>query len=800
MEDAQIRDMLGEKLDVLCFEMEAAGFMNSFPSIVIRGICDYSDGQWEGLKEWRGYAAMTAAAYAKALLGMVPVRRIDTKTTIKDVVPPELPERARSFIAPLRGDKKEEAVSVSAGPEETQPKNGSKDRPYQVPPGQVTKTPPAKNGFTNSKTEIKHLYIAVMGVTGSGKSSLISLCTGKNVKIGHSLESCTADVEDVEFMFNNHVCVHLIDTPGFDDTSRSDVEVLQNIAVWLTDSLKQDIKLSGIIYLHRIIDVRMAGSTLRNLSMFKKLCGEEAYSSVVLATSMWSQVDEATGTQRERELIETKKFWGYMHEKGSRIFRLDQTRESYLEIIKYILSLGSTTLLELQDEIVNQGLPIENTEAGVQLNQDIIREREKHQAELLALKTQMQEEMAKHDAELQRALKEEYDELKDNIRRSDEEQAKLKQDLKDVHERKERELLELKKQVEAERKRYDDNQDRQALENDKRAESWAKHRDTPLHIAAREGKADVVQKLLMQGADVDAKDKYGGTALFDAAHGGKADVAKLLLNEGADIEAKKNDGDTVLHEMSFHGRVDMVNLLLKHGADIEAKTKGGRTPLGVAIDNEKPDTAKILLTRGADVEAPGVHGWTELHKAASRGDTNMVELLLSHRAAIEAKTNIGDTPLGLAINEKDTDMAKLLLDWNADIDTQDEDGDTILHNVASRGEKDMVKFLLDHGADIEAKGNDGNTPFCSAVWNKKYKVANLLLRRGADIDAKQNKGGCTVLHIAASHGEADVVNYLLDNGADINAKSYNGRTARGWAISKGTSDVVKLLKSRAAGR
>ncbi|PTB58148.1 hypothetical protein M431DRAFT_78458, partial [Trichoderma harzianum CBS 226.95] len=318
-----------------------------------------------------------------------------------------------------------------------------------MPPNQAAaETPPAENGFTNSQSDIEHVYIAVMGVTGAGKSSLISLCTGKNVKIGHNLQSCTADVEDVEFMFNDHVCVHLIDTPGFDDTSRSDVEVLQNIAVWLSDSFEHGTKLSGIIYLHRIIDVRMAGSALRNLSMFKKLCGENAYSSVVLATSMWNQVNEVEGAQRERELIETPKFWGHMHKKGSRVFRLDRTRESCLEIIKYILSLGSTTLLELQDEIVNKGRQIEDTEAGVQLNEDMIRERKKHQAELLALKTQMQEEMAEHDAELQRALKEEYDELKENIRRNDEEQAKLKQDLKDVHERKERELLELKKQIE----------------------------------------------------------------------------------------------------------------------------------------------------------------------------------------------------------------------------------------------------------------------------------------------------------------------------------------------------------------
>lgn len=55
---------------VLCFEMEAAGLMNSFPCLVIRGICDYADSHKN--KKWQPYAAGTAAAYAKELLSVVP--------------------------------------------------------------------------------------------------------------------------------------------------------------------------------------------------------------------------------------------------------------------------------------------------------------------------------------------------------------------------------------------------------------------------------------------------------------------------------------------------------------------------------------------------------------------------------------------------------------------------------------------------------------------------------------------------------------------------------------------------------
>jgi nucleoside phosphorylase len=69
MKDASIRDRLATEQNVLCFEMEAAGLMNHFPCLVIRGICDYSDSHKN--KRWQGYAAMTAAACAKDLLAQV---------------------------------------------------------------------------------------------------------------------------------------------------------------------------------------------------------------------------------------------------------------------------------------------------------------------------------------------------------------------------------------------------------------------------------------------------------------------------------------------------------------------------------------------------------------------------------------------------------------------------------------------------------------------------------------------------------------------------------------------------------
>jgi nucleoside phosphorylase len=84
MKDALVRDKLATEKDVLCFEMEATGLINHFPCLVIRGICDYSDTHKN--KEWQGYAAMAAAAYAKDLLCRIPPNKVEAEKRISELL------------------------------------------------------------------------------------------------------------------------------------------------------------------------------------------------------------------------------------------------------------------------------------------------------------------------------------------------------------------------------------------------------------------------------------------------------------------------------------------------------------------------------------------------------------------------------------------------------------------------------------------------------------------------------------------------------------------------------------------
>jgi nucleoside phosphorylase len=85
IKDAAVRVTLDAELGgVLCFEMEAAGLMNSFPCLVVRGICDYADSHKN--KRWQPYAAGTAAAYAKEVLLVIPSADVAKSRTAEEAM------------------------------------------------------------------------------------------------------------------------------------------------------------------------------------------------------------------------------------------------------------------------------------------------------------------------------------------------------------------------------------------------------------------------------------------------------------------------------------------------------------------------------------------------------------------------------------------------------------------------------------------------------------------------------------------------------------------------------------------
>ena len=134
---------------------------------------------------------------------------------------------------------------------------------------------------------------------------------------------------------------------------------------------EKDIKLAGIIYLHRITDNRMAGTPHRNLRMFGELCGDQAVKKVVLITTMWDKVQQDTGVRREKELFDN--YWKTMIDFGASTARFSNSADSAWKIIDLILKQHETEVLLLQEELVDLKRALNETQAGKTLYSDLQR-------------------------------------------------------------------------------------------------------------------------------------------------------------------------------------------------------------------------------------------------------------------------------------------------------------------------------------------------------------------------------------------------------------------------------------------
>ncbi|KAF7542239.1 hypothetical protein G7Z17_g11758 [Cylindrodendrum hubeiense] len=242
------------------------------------------------------------------------------------------------------------------------------------------------------------IVVAIMGMTGSGKSTFISLCTNEDVTIGHNLTGCTQEIKIYKCPWSLDVDIYLADTPGFDDTNRSDTDVLTDIATWLTKSYTQNVKLNGIIYLHRITDPRMQGSAKKNLFMFKKLCGTSVLENVALISTMWEAVAQADGERREKELINTAEFWGVLIKHGAKVDRHQNIRGSAIRLLKHFVKNKQMTM-SIQKEMVSENKDLDQTQAGIELESEYRKEKEKFTRELEETRRMMKEALVARDQE-----------------------------------------------------------------------------------------------------------------------------------------------------------------------------------------------------------------------------------------------------------------------------------------------------------------------------------------------------------------------------------------------------------------
>ena len=93
-----------------------------------------------------------------------------------------------------------------------------------------------------------------------------------------------------------------MDTPRFEDTFKAGATILDSIEKCLANLFVQKQNAAGIVYIHPITEVRMKGSAVKNLNMFRKVVGAENMPSCCLVTTKWSLQSEGMSMSREDEI------------------------------------------------------------------------------------------------------------------------------------------------------------------------------------------------------------------------------------------------------------------------------------------------------------------------------------------------------------------------------------------------------------------------------------------------------------------------------------------------------------------
>jgi GTPase SAR1 family protein len=248
-----------------------------------------------------------------------------------------------------------------------------------------------------------------MGATGVGKSTLISRLARDTPVIGHNLTSCEFRLHRCAALFcevnrnadwllgttdiTEFICdidgkeVILLDTPGFDDTNRSDADILNSIADYMKEAGREGVHLSGLVYLHSINDVRVTGSSISNMRLFRALCGEDNLRKVIIATTKWEITDPDISRSRFEELKDTspKGVWSAYVAEGTQICRVSDNAASASALIRKVLAMNKKSFVpQIQREMM-AGSTVANTAAGMILEQKFKELMNKHKEEMQAV-------------------------------------------------------------------------------------------------------------------------------------------------------------------------------------------------------------------------------------------------------------------------------------------------------------------------------------------------------------------------------------------------------------------------------
>jgi ankyrin repeat protein len=307
---------------------------------------------------------------------------------------------------------------------------------------------------------------------------------------------------------------------------------------------------------------------------------------------------------------------------------------------------------------------------------------------------------------------------------------------------------------------------------------------TPLMLAARDGRTEIVRRLIDAGADLEAADALGRSALAAAVLEGHEETAAALLDAGARVDVKDGFSMPVLTMALVERRLGLARELFSRGAPVRPRAKGEHQPLvallgafpvaeaedsmfGLPAEDEPADIAvdeglalvRDFLAAGADATSGEA-----LQTAVMTDLPELFDLLVDAGADPETRTGQGDTMLAWAATCRAHRILVHLLEHGADPNAAE---GSILTMPMSRGDEDTVRRLLDAGADPDRAINDrGETPLMRAAsgFFGNLPILRRLIAAGADLD-RRDADGRTALDVAVGEGNPEAAAVLREAGA-----------------------------------
>jgi ankyrin repeat protein len=313
-----------------------------------------------------------------------------------------------------------------------------------------------------------------------------------------------------------------------------------------------------------------------------------------------------------------------------------------------------------------------------------------------------------------------------------------------------------------------------------------------LIMATYYGLPNLIQFLLDDGADVNAKGGHYGNALQAAVDSDNEGIVRYLVERGADVNARGGEYGNALQAAAHNGNKDIVRYLVERGANVNAQGGEYGNALQAAAYNGDEDTVHYLVERGTDVNAQGGRYGTALLSAAYKGKENIIRYLVERGADINAQGGYYRNALLAAVYTGSDGIVRYLVERGADINAQGGYYGNALLAAAYRGNGDIVRYLVDRGADVNAQGGYYRNALQVAACEGKGDIVRYLVESGADVN---DQGGIygNALHAAVCKGNVDIVRYLVERGADINAQGgYYGNALLAAAYT-GKDDIVRYL-------